>query len=69
MKFGRVTAIVAVVLMIVPAAVAIDVPASDAAKDGRSMANAIPVDIQLEYQETDVRLINTNLQLFDFVQP
>ena len=68
MKFGRVTAIVAVVLMIVPAAVVIDVPASDAAKDGRSMANAIPVDIQLEYQETDVRLINTNLQLFDFVQ-
>ena len=67
MKFGRVTAIIAVVLMIVPAAVAIDVPASDAAKDGSSMANAIPIELELEYQRTEVNLVNTNLNLFEFV--
>ena len=67
MKFGRVTAIIAVVLMIVPAAVAIDVPASDAAKDGSSLASAIPVNVELLYEETQVRVINTNMNLFDFV--
>ena len=67
MKFGRVAAIFAVVLMIVPAVAAIDVPASDAAKDGSSLASAIPVNVELLYQETQVRVINTNMNLFDFV--
>ena len=67
MKFVRIAAVFAVLMMTVPAVVAADIPSSDAAKDGRSMANAITTDVQIEYNETDMRLINTNFDLFDFV--
>ena len=66
MKFVRIAAVFAVLMMTVPA-VAADMPSSDAVKDGRSMETAIPMEVEIEYQRTDINLVNTNLELFDFV--
>ena len=67
MNFRRIAAILAVAIMTVPAAIVADVPEAEAAKDGSSMANAIIVNVELMYQETQVRVINTNMNLFEFV--
>lgn len=68
MELRRLAALIAVVLLAVPAVIVADAPESEAVRPGSSMVNAIPVDITLYYQETDARLVNTNLQAFDFVQ-